>query len=51
LFSNKMTTSEFNSMAKRVLDHRFLWNDGYTTGGTPLNEGLVWIFYFQNVWR
>jgi len=45
LFSNKMTTSEFNSMAKRVLDHRFLWNDGYTTGGTPLNEGLVWAYH------
>ena len=45
LFSNKMTTSEFNSMAKRVLDHRFLWNEGYTTGGTPLNEGLVWAYH------
>ena len=44
LFSNKMTTSEFNSMAKRVLDHRFLWNDGYSTGATPLNEGLVWVY-------
>jgi len=45
LFSNKMTTSEFNSMAKRVLDHRFLWNKGYGTGGTPLNEGLVWVYH------
>lgn len=45
LFSNKMTTSEFNSMAKRVLDIRFLWNKGYSTGGTPLNEGLVWIYH------
>ena len=32
LFSNKMTTSEFNAMSRRVLDYRFLWNDGYTTG-------------------
>ena len=45
LFSNKMTTSEFNAMAKRVLDNRFLWNKGYSTGGTPLNEGLVWMYH------
>lgn len=45
LFSNKMTTSEFNSMAKRVLDIRFQWNEGYSTGGTPLNEGLVWVYH------
>lgn len=45
LFSNKMNTSEFNSMTKRVVDGRFLWNKGYNTGGTPLNEGLVWIYH------
>jgi uncharacterized protein with von Willebrand factor type A (vWA) domain len=44
LFSNKMTTSEFNSMARRVLDYRFQWNDGYATGGTPLNEAMVWVY-------
>jgi len=44
LFSNKMTTSEFHSMAKRVIDRRFQWNDGYSTGGTPLNEALVWMY-------
>jgi hypothetical protein len=44
LFSNRMTTSEFNSMAKRVLDYRFQWNEGYSTGGTPLNEALVWCY-------
>lgn len=44
LFSDRMTTSEFNAMAKRVLDYRFQWNDGYTTGGTPLNEALVWCY-------
>lgn len=43
LFSNKMTTSEFNSMAKRIIDYRFTWNDGYSTGGTPLNEAMVWV--------
>ena len=44
LFSNKMTTSEFHSMAKRVIDRRFQWNEGYNTGGTPLNEALVWMY-------
>ena len=44
LFSNKMSTSEFHSMAKRVIDRRFQWNDGYSTGGTPLNEALVWMY-------
>lgn len=44
LFSSKMTTSEFNSMSKRVLDSRFQWNQGYGTGGTPLNEALVWCY-------
>lgn len=44
LFSNKMTTSEFNAMAKRVLDYRFLWNEGYNTGGTPLTEAIVWCY-------
>lgn len=44
LFSNKMSTSEFHSMAKRVMNHRFQWNNGYSTGGTPLNEALVWVY-------
>lgn len=44
LFSSKMSMSEFNSMSKRVLDHRFNWNKGYSTGGTPLNESLVWVY-------
>jgi len=43
-FNSKMTTSEFNSMAKRLLDSRFRWNEGYNTGGTPLNEALVWCY-------
>jgi hypothetical protein len=43
-FSNKMSTSEFNSMARRILDYRFQWNDGYSTGGTPLNEGLIYCY-------
>lgn len=44
LFSSKMSTSEFNSMAKRVVDYRFQWNQGYGTGGTPLNEAMVWVY-------
>ena len=43
-FNNKMTTSEFNSMARRILDYRFFWNDGYNTSGTPLNEALVYCY-------
>jgi len=43
-FNNKMTTSEFNSMARRILDYRFHWNEGYDTGGTPLNEALVYCY-------
>jgi hypothetical protein len=43
-FNNKMSTTEFNSMARRVLDYRFFWNDGYNTGGTPLNEALVYCY-------
>jgi hypothetical protein len=44
LFSNKMTTSEFNSMARRLLHFKFQWNEGYSTSGTPLNEALVWCY-------
>lgn len=44
LFSSKMTTSEFHSMGKRVINRRFQWNGGYSTGGTPLNEALVWMY-------
>jgi len=43
-FNSKMTTSEFNSMARRILDYRFHWNEGYNTGGTPLNEALVYCY-------
>ena len=44
LFSNKMTTSEFNSMVKKLLDPRVFWHQGYDLGGTPLNEALVWVY-------
>ncbi len=45
LFSSKMTTSEFNSMAKRVLHYSFFSNDNYSTSSTPLNEALVWCYH------
>ncbi len=44
LFSNKMTTSEFNSMIKKLLDPRVFWHRGYDLGGTPLNEALLWTY-------
>lgn len=44
LFSHKMSTVEFTSMSKRLLDYRFRWNDRYNTGGTPLNEALVHVY-------
>jgi hypothetical protein len=44
LFSNRMSASEFNAMARRVLDRRFFWNAGYGTSGTPLNEALSWVY-------
>ena len=44
LFSSKMSTTEFHSMARRVIDRRFQWNEGYSMGGTPLNEALAWVY-------
>jgi hypothetical protein len=44
LFSSKMTTTEFNSMAKRVLHYSFQCNNNYSTSSTPLNEALVWCY-------
>jgi len=44
LFSNKMSSTEFNSMIKKLLDPRVFWHQGYDLGGTPLNEALVWVY-------
>ena len=44
LFSNKMTTTEFNGMIKKILDPRVFWHRGYDLGGTPLNEALMWVY-------
>ena len=43
-FNNKMTSTEFNEMSRRLLDYRFRWNAGYGTSGTPLNEALAWCY-------
>ena len=44
LFSDKMSTTEFNSMIKKLLDQRVFWHRGYDLGGTPLNEALLWTY-------
>jgi hypothetical protein len=44
LFSNRMSTSEFNGMIKKLLDPRVFWHKGYDLGGTPLNEALLWVY-------
>jgi hypothetical protein len=44
LFSNKMSTTEFNTMIKKLLDDRVFWHRGYDLGGTPLNEALLWTY-------
>ena len=43
LFSNKMSASAFNSMARRLLAPGFFQTRGYGMGGTPLNEALVYM--------
>ena len=48
-FSSKMTTSEFNTMIRRVWNHYHLArvsNGGYGTGGTPLNEALSFMLNY-----
>ena len=44
-FSSKMSVTEFNSMSKRLTEGTFHWNDGYSMGGTPLNEALSWVYH------
>lgn len=43
LFSNKMSASAFNSMARRLLAPGFFQQRGFGMGGTPLNEALVYM--------
>lgn len=43
LFSNKMSTSEFNRMIQLMLDNPWSMAADYTLGGTPLNEALLFL--------
>lgn len=43
-FSSKMSTVEFNTMTRRLMDRsKFHKTNGYSTGGTPLNEALAYM--------
>lgn len=44
LLSSKMTSSEFNTMTRRLKDWRFMWVRGFGLSQTPLNEALVWVY-------
>lgn len=41
LFSSKMTTGEFNTMCRRLLNDHLSHNKGYGLGGTPLADALL----------
>ena len=43
LFSNKMSSVEFNTMVRKVLNRSFQ-RYNYATGGTPLNHALAWVY-------
>jgi hypothetical protein len=43
LFSNKMTTSEFNRMVFLMMDRPYTMGEDYGLGGTPLNEALLFL--------
>ena len=44
-FSSEMTTSEFNSMSRRLLTDTLVGQEGYGLNSTPLNEALVWVYH------
>ena len=47
LFSSKMTNVEFNTMVRRFYKPINAWYcDGYTMGGTPLNESLSYLLHY-----
>ena len=47
LFSSKMSTVEFNTMIRRLFrPWYFMKCNGYTMGGTPLNEALSFILHY-----
>ena len=45
-FSSKMTNSEFNTVARRLLSGRMQCIRGYTLSGTPLNDALLHMLDF-----
>lgn len=44
--NEKMSNTEFNTMVKRLLHRSFQWNGGYSLGGTPLNEALLYLVQY-----
>lgn len=45
LYSNRMSNSEFNQMNSNLFDERVFWHPGYSLGGTPLNDALLWFYH------
>lgn len=48
LFSSRMSTSDFNTMMRRVLTHQFFYqkHGQYSLGGTPLNESIMYMYKY-----
>jgi hypothetical protein len=48
LFSSRMSTSDFNTMMRRVITHQFFYqkNGAYSLGGTPLNESIMYMYKY-----
>ena len=43
LFNDKMSSSEFFTMAENILDFRFFWIRKFALSSTPLNEALLYL--------
>lgn len=46
LFSNKMTNSEFKTMAKRFTSYNIFFDSRYNLGSTPLSDSLVYMLNY-----
>lgn len=51
LFSSKMTTSEFQTMSRRVISDFIRSIPGYSMGATPLNEALMYMLDFLPAYK
>lgn len=51
LFSSKMSVNEFKTMISRLLNHKFFQVRNYATGGTPLNEALLYLADYLGPWK